>query len=189
VSLRSVCVFCGARDGVGSRYAQATRDFARTLLANRLQLVYGGASVGLMGLVADMVLEGDGQCIGVITDSLVDQEIAHAGLTRLEVTGSLSERKTRMIELSDAFVALPGGAGTLDELFEVWTLAKLGFHEKPIGVLNCGGYFDLLLRFIDHTVTEGFIDDADRALLVVEEDPQALIDALRKGSRVADSLR
>jgi uncharacterized protein (TIGR00730 family) len=178
MSFRSVCVFCGARDGVRSQYAQATQDFAQTLLVNRIELVYGGASVGLMGLLADTVLAGGGRCIGVIPQSLVDEEVAHTGLTRLEITPTLSERKTRMMELSDAFVALPGGAGTLDELSEVWTSAQLGIHGKPIGVLNCGGYFDLLLRFMDHAVAEGFLNDAARALLSVEEDPQALIDAL-----------
>jgi uncharacterized protein (TIGR00730 family) len=178
MSFRSVCVFCGARDGVGSKYAQATQDFAQMLAVNRIELVYGGASVGLMGLLADTMLAGGGRCVGVIPQSLVDEEVAHAGLTRLEVTRTLSERKIRMMQLSDAFVALPGGAGTLDELSELWTSAQLGIHAKPIGVLNCGGYFDLLLRFIDHAVAEGFLNDAARALLSVEEDPQALIDAL-----------
>jgi uncharacterized protein (TIGR00730 family) len=180
MNIRSVCVFCGVRDGVGSRYAQATRDFARTLAANRIELVYGGASVGLMGVLADTVLAAGGECIGVIPQDLTDKEIAHSGLTRLEVTRTLSERKTRMMELSDAFVALPGGAGTLDELSEFWTSAQLGLHEKPIGMLNCGGYFDLLLRFMDHAVAEGFLDQESRALLRVEEDAQALIDALMR---------
>lgn len=180
MSFRSVCVFCGARDGVRGNFVQATRDFAQTLLVNRIELVYGGASVGLMGVLADTVLAGGGRCVGVIPQSLVDEEVAHAGLTRLEVTRSLAERKTRMMELADAFVALPGGAGTLDELSEVWTSAQLGIHGKPIGVLNCGGYFDHLLRFMDHAVAEGFLDAAGRALLSVEEDPQALIDTLRR---------
>jgi uncharacterized protein (TIGR00730 family) len=189
MSLRSVCVFCGARDGVGRYYANTTRDFAQALIVNRIDLVYGGASVGLMGLLADTVLAGGGECIGVITESLVDREVAHAGVTRLEVTRTLSERKTRMMELSDAFVALPGGAGTLDELFEMWTSAKLGIHRKPVGVLNCGGYFDLLLRFIDHAVAEGFLDDADRALLIVEEEPQALLEALIRHNSDSDATR
>jgi len=180
MSLRSVCVFCGARDGVGTRYVHATRDFAQSVVFSRIDLVYGGASVGLMGLLADTVLARGGRCIGVITDSLVDEEVAHDGLTRLEVTRTLSDRKARMMELSDAFVALPGGAGTLDELFEVWTLAKLGIHRKPVGVLNCGGYFDHLLRFIDHAVVDGFLDDADRALLIVEEDSKALLEAMTR---------
>jgi uncharacterized protein (TIGR00730 family) len=180
MSIRSVCVFCGARDGVGSKYAQATRAFARTLAANRIELVYGGASVGLMGMLADTVLAAGGECIGVIPQDLVDKEIAHAGLTRLEITRTLSERKNRMLELSDAFVALPGGAGTLDELSELWTSAQLGIHQKPLGVLNCGGYFDLLLRFMDHAVAEGFLDPPSRNLLRVEKDPQALIDALTR---------
>jgi uncharacterized protein (TIGR00730 family) len=178
MNIRSVCVFCGARDGVGSGYLQATRDFARTLAANRIELVYGGASVGLMGVLADTVLAAGGECIGVIPQNLMDREIAHSGLTRLEVTRTLSERKTRMMELSDAFVALPGGAGTLDELSEIWTSAQLGLHGRPIGMLNCGGYFDHLLRFIDHAIAEGFLDQEGRALLSVEEDAQALIDAL-----------
>ena len=178
MNIRSVCVFCGARDGVGSKYAQVTRAFARTLAAHRIQLVYGGASVGLMGLLADTVLAAGGACIGVIPQDFVDKEIAHTGLTRLEITSTLSDRKTRMLELSDAFVALPGGAGTLDELSELWTTAQLGLHRKPIGILNCGGYFDLLLRFMDHAVAEGFLDPQSRELLIVKEEPQALIDAL-----------
>jgi len=178
VNIRSVCVFCGAGSGVGSTYAKSAREFARALVANRIELVYGGASVGLMGMLADTVLAAGGRCIGVIPQSLVDKEVAHAGLTRLEITRMLSERKTRMMELSDAFVALPGGAGTLDELSEVWTAAQLGLHVKPIGVLNCGGYFDHLLRFTDHAVAEGFLDEQSRALIKVEGEAQALIDAL-----------
>jgi uncharacterized protein (TIGR00730 family) len=183
--IRSVCVFCGARDGVGRKYAEATREFGRTLVDNRIGLVYGGASVGLMGLIADTVLAAGGECIGVIPQDLMDKEIAHAGLTRLEVTQTLSQRKTRMMDLSDAFVALPGGAGTLDELSELWTSAQLGIHGKPIGLLNCGGYFDLLLRFVDHAVAEGFLDHESRSLLSVETDAQALIDALMRRAAYA----
>jgi uncharacterized protein (TIGR00730 family) len=189
MSLRSLCVFCGARDGIGDRYVQATRRFGRLLAARRIELVYGGASVGLMGILADTVLAAGGECIGVIPQDLVDKEVAHAGLTRLEVTRTLSERKTRMMALSDAFVALPGGAGTLDELSELWTSAQLGLHAKPIGVLNCGGYFDLLLRFMDHAVAEGFLDHEGRALLRVEEDADGLIDALARKNALSRSVR
>ena len=178
MKIRSICVFCGARSGAGNDYARATREFARTLVTNRIDLVYGGASVGLMGMLADTVLASGGRCIGVIPQNLLDKEVAHPGLTRLEITRTLSERKTRMLELSDAFVALPGGAGTLDELSELWTAAQLGLHGKPIGVLNCGGYFDHLLRFVDHAVAEGFLDDESRALIEVETEAQALIDSL-----------
>lgn len=182
LNIRSVCVFCGARSGADGMYAQSAREFALTLAANRIELVYGGAGVGLMGMLADTVLAAGGRCVGVIPQSLMDQEVAHAGLTRLEITPTLAERKTRMMELSDAFVALPGGAGTLDELSEVWTAAQLGLHKKPIGVLNCGGYFDHLLRFMDHAVAEGFLDEQSRALVKVEEKAQALMDALTHGS-------
>lgn len=180
MKLRWICAFCGAREGVAGRYTVDVVEFARTIVNNGIGLVYGGASVGLMGTLANAVLAAGGECIGVIPQGLVEQEIAHPGLTRQIITTSLSERKARMTELSDAFVTLPGGAGTLDELSELWTAAQLGLHRKPIGVLNSEGYFDLLLRFFDRAISDGFLDARDRELLSVESSSQALLDALMR---------
>jgi uncharacterized protein (TIGR00730 family) len=179
-SLRWLCVFCGARAGVGGKFAPVVRELGQILVSQGLGLVYGGASVGLMGLLADTVLAAGGECVGVITRDLVDREVAHAGLTRLEITETLAERKSRMMALSDAFVALPGGAGTLDELSEVWTTAQLGLHARPIGVLNVDGYFDRLLEFLDHAVVEGLLDTGSRALLAVASEPRALLGTLSR---------
>ncbi|UCV22558.1 LOG family protein [Ferribacterium limneticum] len=178
MKLRWICVFCGARAGVSERYTAHVREFAQAIVHQGIGLVYGGASVGLMGTLADAVLAAGGECIGVIPQGLVEQEIADPGLTRQIVTTSLSERKACMTELSDAFVTLPGGAGTLDELSEFWTTAQLGLHRKPIGILNSEGYFDFLLRFFDRAIADGFIDARDRELLSVERTSQALLDAL-----------
>src|SRR6185312_9684913 len=142
-----ICVFCGAQAGKAQLYSSLAVHFGQTLVANGMGLVYGGASVGLMGILADTVLAGGGEVVGVIPQGLVDEELAHKHLTQLIITSSLAQRKERMLELSDEFVALPGGAGTLDELSEVWTAALLGLHAKPIGILNADGYFDLLLQF------------------------------------------
>jgi uncharacterized protein (TIGR00730 family) len=180
MSLRRVCVFCGARAGVGGKFAPALRELGQILVSQGIGLVYGGASVGLMGLLADTVLAAGGECIGVITRDLVDREVAHAGLTRLEITETLAERKSRMMVHSDAFVTLPGGAGTLDELSEVWTAAQLGLHAKPVGMLNVNGYFDRLLEFLDRAVDEGLLDSESRALLVVATEPRALLGALSR---------
>jgi hypothetical protein len=180
MNLRWVCVFCGARDGVGGKFAPAVRELAQSMVAQGTGLVYGGASVGLMGLLANTVLAAGGECIGVITRDLVDREIAHRELTRLEITDTLAERKSRMMALSEAFIALPGGAGTLDELSEVWTAAQLGLHARPIGILNVRGYFDRLLEFLDHALDQGFLDAESRALLTVAPQPRELLDALAK---------
>lgn len=147
--------------------------------------MYGGASVGLMGVLADTALTHGGRVVGVIPRSLVDREIAHRGLTALEVVETMHERKARMAELADAFVALPGGLGTLEELFEIWTWGMLGLHAKPYGLLNAGGYYQPLIRFLDHARDEGFIRPAQRDRLVVDTDPARLLDALSR--RVNDN--
>ena len=141
-----------------------------------VELVYGGASVGIMGEVADAVLAGGGTAIGVIPRSMTERELAHSGLTELHVVANMHERKALMASLADAFMALPGGAGTMEELFEVWTWAQLGLHAKPIGLLDVAGYFQPLLRFTDHMVTEEFLTSSSREMLVVDTDPARLLD-------------
>jgi uncharacterized protein (TIGR00730 family) len=173
-----VCVFCGSSHGARPAYAAAARAFGRLLAERGLGLVYGGASVGLMGELADASLAAGGEVIGVIPDRLVERELAHLGLTELRVVSTLSERKIHMAELSAAFVALPGGAGTLDELFEVWTWSVLGVHTKPFGLLEVGSFFAPLVAALDHLVDEGFLAPWARALLVVDEDARSLLDQL-----------
>src|SRR4029079_9410375 len=146
---RSICVFCASAPGITDAYAAATREFARAAVDRELRVVYGGASVGLMGVRADAVLGMNGEVVGVIPGALVDREIAHRGLTELHVVGTMHERKALMADLADAFVALPGGFGTADELFEILTWAQLGLHAKPVGLLNVTGFFDHLLGWID----------------------------------------
>ncbi len=174
--MKSVCVYCGSSPGRRPEYGEAARRLGAELAARGLGLVYGGSSVGLMKVVADAVLARGGRVTGVIPEALVRKEIAHRGLTELHVTASMHERKTRMAELSDAFVALPGGIGTLEELFEAWTWGQLGLHRKPCGLLNVAGYWDRLTAFLDHSAAEGFMKDASRAMLVVSDDPAGLLD-------------
>jgi hypothetical protein len=174
--MKSVCVYCGSSPGRRPEYGEAARRLGAELAARGLGLVYGGSSVGLMKVVADAVLARGGRVTGVIPEALVRKEIAHRGLTELHVTASMHERKTRMAELSDAFVALPGGLGTLEELFEAWTWGQLGLHAKPCGLLNVAGYWDGLTSFLDLSVAEGFVKAANRAMLVVSDDPADLLD-------------
>ena len=176
--IRSICVFCGSSTGATSAYESAARAFAESAARRGIRLVYGGAGVGLMGAVADTALEAGGEVVGVIPRALVDREIAHTRLTRLHVVETMHERKAMMADLSDAFVALPGGLGTLEELFEVWTWGMLGLHTKPYGVLNVDGYYTPLIRFLDHARDEGFIRPAQRAMLVVDDDANRLLDTL-----------
>lgn len=177
--LKSVCVYCGSNAGSRPDYLAAARLTGETIARAGLVLVYGGARVGLMGAVADAALAAGGEVHGIIPQSLVDKELAHPGLSRSEIVGSMHERKTRMAELSDGFIAMPGGAGTLEELFEIWTWAQLGFHRKPCGILNVAGYYDDLVSFLDHTVTEGFMRQGHRDIIAVESDPAALLERLR----------
>ena len=176
--IRSICVFCGSSSGVSAAYEAAARAFALTLAQRGIRLVYGGASVGLMGTIADTALEAGGEVIGVMPRALVDREIAHRGLSALHVVDTMHERKAMMADLSDAFVALPGGLGTLEELFEVWTWGMLGLHAKPYGLLDVDGYYTPLIRFLDHARDEGFVRPAQRAMLVVDDDATRLIDKL-----------
>jgi uncharacterized protein (TIGR00730 family) len=178
--LARVCVYCGANPGRDPAYAEAARAMGTTLAQRGIGLVTGGGRVGLMGVVAEAALAAGGEVIGIIPEALMRKELAHAGLTRLEVTASMHERKARMAELADAFVALPGGLGTFEELFEIWTWAQLGWHAKPCGVLNVGGYYDKLVGFVDHAADEGFLRPQHRAMLIVESEPDRLLDRFER---------
>jgi uncharacterized protein (TIGR00730 family) len=172
-----ICVYAGSNPGRDPAYAAAAKDLARVLAARGIGVVYGGGKVGLMGILADTALAAGGEVIGVIPQDLVDREIGHHGLTELRVVGSMHERKALMAELSDAFVALPGGIGTLEELIEVYTWSQLALHDKPMGVLNVRGYYDALATLLDHAVDEGFLRTQHRAALHVAAEPGALLDA------------
>lgn len=180
MQLRSLCVYCGSSAGHRPVYADAARAFARALVARGIGLVYGGSSYGIMGALADEVLHAGGSATGVIPRSLVSRERAHRGLTELHVTDSMHERKAVMAELADGFVALPGGVGTMEELLEIWTWAQLGIHHKPCGLLNAAGYYDGLVSFLDAASGEGFIQPAQREMLLVAATPEALLDRLER---------
>lgn len=173
--IQRICVFCGSNDGARPEYLEAATALGKSLAESGIGLVYGGAGVGLMGAVADSVLDAGGEVIGVMPRSLVKREVAHRKLRDLRVVDSMHERKALMAELADAFIALPGGLGTLEEFFEVWTWAQLGEHTKPLGMLNVAGYYDPLLVFFDHLVRERFIRPEHRAMVLVEEDSGTLL--------------
>ena len=175
-AMTSLCVYCGTSSGRLEDYAAAARALAGAMVERGIRLVYGGASVGIMGAVADEVLRLGGEAVGVIPESLMRKELAHAALSELHVTPSMHARKTLMAELADGFVALPGGIGTFEEIFEVWTWAQLGFHRKPCGLLNVAGYYDGLVAFLDHAAGEQFVRADQRQMLVVEADPALLLD-------------
>jgi uncharacterized protein (TIGR00730 family) len=175
-SIQSLCVYCGSSIGRMPAYAEHARALGRAFAQRGICLVYGGASVGIMGVVADAALAAGGEVIGVIPAALADKEIAHHGLTKLHVTQSMHERKALMADLSDGYIALPGGIGTLEEIFEILTWAQLGFHEKPCALLNVDGYYDALTTFLDHTVAEAFVQPLHRSMLMVEHDADVLLD-------------
>jgi uncharacterized protein (TIGR00730 family) len=171
-----ICVFCGSNLGGDPAYAEAARSLARLLVSRRIGIVYGGGSVGLMGVIADAALAAGGEVIGVIPRTLWDREIGHRGLSDLHIVDTMHERKARMAELSDAFIALPGGLGTLEEIFEVWTWAQLGLHQKPCGFLNVNDYFTPLIAFLDRSVESGFVRPQHRGIAFVESDPARMLD-------------
>src|SRR5213082_3858021 len=173
--MHRICVFSGSNTGKRQEYQQAARDLGQELVARGLGLVYGGASVGLMGVIADTVLADGGEVIGVIPRALFRREVAHEHLTTLHEVGSMHERKALMADLSDGFIALPGGFGTFDELFEITTWAQLGLHSKPVGVLNVADYFAPLLALIAHATKEGFIPPGPTHFLLQEKDPAMLL--------------
>nr|WP_319491885.1 TIGR00730 family Rossman fold protein [uncultured Desulfobacter sp.] len=174
--MKKICVYCGSSDGARPEYRQAAAALGRAMVEKDIDLVYGGASVGLMGKLADTVLDGGGKVTGVIPESLVNREISHSGLTELVVVDSMHARKSMMADLSDAFIALPGGIGTMDELFEILTWAHLGIHQKPCALLNVAGYYDHLNAFVNYGVDQGFIRKQTAAKLIIQDDPKALLD-------------
>jgi uncharacterized protein (TIGR00730 family) len=173
--LQSVCVFCGSSTGSNTAYTEAARSLGTTLAEANIRLVFGGGHVGLMGEISNAAIAAGGDVIGVIPKFLVERELAHEGLTDLRIVGSMHERKAMMSDLSEGFIALPGGTGTLEEFFEVLTWAQLGEHEKPCGLLNVAKYFDPLLAAFEHMVEEGFLSKSNRALVLVESEPKNLL--------------
>ncbi|QQR75484.1 MAG: TIGR00730 family Rossman fold protein [Holophagales bacterium] len=178
MSIHSVCVFCGSSPGANPAYRRAAQALGAAIARRGLTLAYGAGNVGLMAEVADAALTAGGEVIGVIPRHLLDLELAHQGLTRLEVVDTMHERKARLAELSDAFVAMPGGLGTLDELCEIATWAQLALHAKPIALLDVSAYWQPFLAFVDHAVAERFVRAEHREMLLVEGDPDALLDRL-----------
>jgi uncharacterized protein (TIGR00730 family) len=176
--IRRLCVFCGSSAGREPGYRHLAESLARALAERGIGIVYGGASVGLMGALADAALVAGGEVIGVIPQALIEREIGHRGLTELRIVASMHERKALMAELADGFVALPGGIGTLEELFEVWTWAQLGLHAKPCALLDTDGFYGPLAAFLDHLVDAGFVREAHRAMLLTAHSPEELLTAL-----------
>jgi uncharacterized protein (TIGR00730 family) len=178
--LGAVCVFCGSAHGTRAEYTASARELGAVLASRQVELVYGGGDIGLMGELADAVLDAGGRATGVIPRFMVEHEIAHQAVTELHIVSSMHERKTLMASLSDAFIALPGGWGTLEELMEIVTWAQLGLHHKPIGLLDVGGYYSRLTAFLDHATTEGFIRPDNRELLLADDAIDSLLDRLTK---------
>lgn len=179
--MKRICIFCGARAGRRPIYQDLARQVGIALTRRNWGVIYGAGSIGLMGELADAALEAGGHVTGVIPETLLQKEQAHSGLSELHVVGSMHERKALMAELADGFLALPGGVGTLEELVEILTWAQLGFHDKPVGLLDGEGYFEAFLTFLDHAVEEGFLGAADRSLLRVSRYPDVLLDSLEDG--------
>jgi uncharacterized protein (TIGR00730 family) len=176
--MRRICVFCGSSAGIRPVYAETARVLGRLMVERNLGLVYGGGNVGLMGTIADAVTEGGGHVVGVIPEALMKRELAHRGVAELLIVQSMHERKAKMAELSDAFIAMPGGFGTFEEFCEILTWAQLGLHRKPCGMLNVEGYYDPLISLFDQAVSEGFLHPENRRLVIQETDPERLLDKL-----------
>lgn len=177
--MKSLCIFCGSNKGNNGSYKQAAEDLAKLLVKEDIALVYGGASIGLMGILADEVLKRNGKVYGVMPKSICRKEIGHAGLTELFIVNSMHERKQKMYDLSDGFIAMPGGIGTVEEFFEILTWSQLGLHKKPCAILNTAGYFDHLLKFLDHMITEKFLKEKNRNLYFTETNPELLIQKMK----------
>ncbi|SNY92756.1 hypothetical protein SAMN04515647_3025 [Cohaesibacter sp. ES.047] len=176
--MKSICVFCGSSWGRSKEFEVAAVALSREIAQRGYKLVYGGSSVGLMGICADAALSAGGEVIGILPNALKRKEIDHAGLSELILVDSMHERKARMVELSDGFVSLPGGIGTMDELFEVWTWAMLGWHDKPSALLNVNGYYDDLVRFLDKTAEEQFVKQPHRDMLIIDHDAKSVLDRM-----------
>jgi uncharacterized protein (TIGR00730 family) len=176
--MKRICVNCGSNSGFNGIYIETARKLGMALVGRNLELVYGGAKVGLMGELANTVMQAGGRAIGVIPRFLVDR-VSHKGLTELHIVNSMHERKQMMTDLSDAFIALPGGFGTIEELTEILTWAQLGFHKKPCGLINVAGYYDSFLSFLDHAVSEGFMKQEHRDMLLVSDDPAFLLESFK----------
>ncbi len=176
--MKNVCVYCGSSSGKKAEYAEAARALANALVEQNMNLVYGGASVGIMGEIADAVLSAGGKVIGVMPRALVEKEVQHDGLTELLVVDSMHERKLKMADISDGFIAMPGGLGTLEELFEILTWGQLGFHQKPCALLNIEGYYDMLSAFLNHAVDEQFIKAVHSHMLLIEDSPAQILQSM-----------
>jgi uncharacterized protein (TIGR00730 family) len=187
--MKSICVFCGSSDSVHADYLTAARQMGQILAERGIRLIFGGGKTGLMGAVANGVLEAGGEVIGVIIPSMNTKALAHDGLTRMEVPLTMHARKAKMHELADGYIALPGGFGTFDELFETVTWAQTGAHEKPVGLLNIRNYYDPLMAAIDHAVQEGFIFQEHRDVLFLEEDPKVLIDRMERYEHPREAVK
>lgn len=187
--MQSLCVYCGSSDDVGAAYFEAARATGRALARRGLTLVFGGGRTGLMGALAEAVLQAGGKVVGVIIPSMNTPALAHAGLTRMDVVPDMHARKARMHELADGYLALPGGYGTLDELFETITWAQIGAHRKPVGLLNVNGYYDSLLAMLDRATHEGFIYPEHRAALLTADDPDRLLDAMERHRPPEEAIR
>jgi len=173
--MRTICIFCGSSKGIDPIYAEATEKLCKVFLSNNIDLVYGGADIGLMKTAADTVMEGGGKVVGVMPKDLADREIAHKGISEMFIVDSMAERKNKMAEISDAFIMLPGGVGTLDEFFEMMSWNQLGYMKKPLGIYNVNGFFDHLLEFISHATNEKFMRDEHHDNIICESDPEILI--------------
>jgi len=184
-NVRRLAVYCGSASGSSEVFAAATRATAKAMAGRGVDLVYGGGRLGLMGLIADSVLAGGGRVYGVIPQALVDIEVAHLGLTELHTVANMHERKAKMTDLADAFLALPGGIGTLDELFEAWSWNALGYHKKPFCLLNVEGYWDGMIEFIDHATQSGFLSDSRRRQLLVADTPEEALEKLDEAAAAA----
>jgi len=178
--MNRICVFCGSRLGVNTKYSEAADNLGRLLVSNGMGLVYGGSKIGLMGVIADAVLEESGEVIGVMPKDIVEREIAYNGLTELKIVDTMHERKAEMIRLADGFIALPGGMGTLDEFCEVITWTQLGYHNKPCGLLNTENYFEYFIEFFKNVIKQKFIKQEHRSLILIDDNPATLLQKMMR---------
>ncbi|RMG16437.1 MAG: TIGR00730 family Rossman fold protein [Bacteroidetes bacterium] len=177
--MKTICIFCGSNAGQKPAYSRMAQSMGQLLASKQIGLVYGGGKVGLMGILADAMLAAGGQVTGVIPDFLMAKEVGHTGISHMHVVQSMHQRKQLMADLSDAFIAMPGGIGTMEELFEVFTWGQLGLHPKPLGLLNVAGYYDALTNFLDHMVDEGFLKAKNKNMLYIHQQPQALLEMMQ----------